>query len=237
MLSVDYSQLEVRLMAHFSQDPGFVQILHSDGDVFRHVAAGWLHKPEADVTAEERSGAKRICYGLIYGIGAARLASELGISRVQAQQFQESFMREYAGVAKWIQGCRDQARRCGYVETLHGRRRFLPAIAARGANERSHAERQAVNTACQASAADLMKTAMLAIHERLLRLRVHKGASCRMAAHMLLQIHDEVLLEVAEERLDEVRDLVVSAMINAGEGLHVPLQVKWRVGKSWGHLE
>merc|ERR1719487_1692827 len=127
-------------MAHFSQDEQFTRILHSDGDIFRHVAAGWLRKPEAAVTAEERSGAKRICYGLIYGIGVTRLAAELGISCMQAQELQSSFMREYAGVAAWIQSCREQARRCGYVETLHGRRRFLPAVAARGRAQRSQAE-------------------------------------------------------------------------------------------------
>merc|ERR1712178_536571 len=103
-------------MAHFSQDAQFTRILKDEkGDVFRHVAAGWLKKPEVEVTAEERSGAKRICYGLVYGIGAGKLGQELGISRAQAQDFTTSFMREYAGVAEWVQSCREQARLCGYV--------------------------------------------------------------------------------------------------------------------------
>merc|ERR1711990_316529 len=105
-----------------------------------------------------------------------------------------SFMREYSGVATWIQSCREQARQCGYVETLHGRRRFLPAVAARGREERSHAERQVVNTTCQASAADLVKLAMIQIHEKLRLLRLHDGADrgrpCRAPARLLLQIHD-----------------------------------------------
>jgi DNA polymerase theta len=238
LLSLDYSQLEVRLMAHFSQDPRFVQILHGGGDVFRHVAAGWLRKPEDQVTAEERSGAKRICYGLIYGISAGRLAVELGISRAQAQDFQESFMREYAGVAAWVRSCSEQARRCGYVETLGGRRRFLPALAASGAAERSHAERQAVNTSCQASAADLVRLAMLGIHERLKEFRLHEvSGPCRMSARLLLQIHDELLLEVHESWLDRVRDMVIDEMIGVGRELLVPLQVKWKVGRTWGSLE
>mmetsp|Transcript_90824 Transcript_90824/g.293217 ORF Transcript_90824/g.293217 Transcript_90824/m.293217 type:complete len:2155 (+) Transcript_90824:115-6579(+) len=237
LLSVDYSQLEVRIMAHFSQDERFVQILHGEGDVFRHVAAGWLRKPEAAVTAEERGGAKRICYGLVYGIGVSRLASELGISRAQAQEFQESFMREYAGITAWVQSCRDAARRCGYVETLHSRRRFLPALASRSRAEREHAERQAVNSSCQASAADLVKTAMLAIHSRLKTMRVREDGECRMAARMLLQVHDELLFEVHESSLDAVRAMVVAEMIGAGRDLRVPLQVKWRVGRTFGTLE
>jgi len=237
LLCVDYSQLEVRLMAHFSQDARFIDILHRDGDVFRHVAAGWLRKSEAEVTAEERSGAKRICYGLIYGMGAGRLAVELGISRLQAQEFQESFMREYSGIATWVQSCRERARHCGYVETLHGRRRFLPALAAKQRAERSHAERQAVNTLCQASAADLIKMAMLRIHDELTRLRVHEGGQCRMPGRMLLQLHDELLIEIEQSWLDKVKDIVISGMINAGKNLRVPLRVKWKTGRTWGTLE
>jgi len=237
LLSVDYSQLEVRLMAHFSRDERFSEILHSEGDVFRRIAAGWLRKAEEAVTAEERSGAKRICYGLIYGIGASRLANELGLSRQQAEEFQASFMHEYAGVAAWVQSCREQARQCGCVMTLQGRRRFLPGLAARSAGDRSHAERQAVNTACQASAADLVKIAMISIHERLRLMRVHNDGQCRMAARMLLQMHDELIFEVDKASLDEVRELVVTEMIAAGKELRVPLQVKWRTGRSWGHLE
>lgn len=139
LISIDYSQLEVRLMAHFSNDSRFVDILHRGGDIFRHVAAGWLRKCESQVSAEERSGAKRICYGLVYGIGAGRLAAELGISQNQAREFQSSFTREYSGVAAWVTACREQARQCGYVETLHGRRRFLPALASGSLAERSRA--------------------------------------------------------------------------------------------------
>lgn len=238
LLSADYSQLEVRLMAHFSQDHRFTEILRGGGDVFRHVAAGWLHKAEEDITAEERSGAKRITYGLIYGVGAGRLAVDLGIRRSQAEEFQSSFMRQYTGIATWIQACREQARARGYVETLHGRRRFLPALAARGQAERSHAERQAVNTACQASAADLMKLAMVRVHDRLRQLRAHDGSGgCHMVGRILLQIHDELLLEVEDSWLNEVKDMVLTEMIGTGMGLRVPLQVKWRVGRSWGHLE
>eukprot|EP00930_Biecheleria_cincta_P099342 TRINITY_DN9097_c0_g3_i1.p1 TRINITY_DN9097_c0_g3~~TRINITY_DN9097_c0_g3_i1.p1 ORF type:complete len:725 (+),score=119.96 TRINITY_DN9097_c0_g3_i1:898-3072(+) len=237
LLSLDYCQLEVRLMAHFSADARFVQILHQGGDVFRHIAAGWLGKAESDVTAEERSGAKRICYGLVYGIGPRRLAAEFGISQSQAAEFQASFMREYAGVASWVKACSEQARQCGFVEALNGRRRFLPGLASSSASERSHAERQAVNTSCQASAADLVKAAMIAIHSRLKEIRSHGPAGhCRMGGRLLLQIHDELILEVEEARLQEVREVVVSEMIRAGHDLRVPLQVKWRVGQSWGSL-
>eukprot|EP00933_Yihiella_yeosuensis_P017389 TRINITY_DN14533_c0_g1_i1.p1 TRINITY_DN14533_c0_g1~~TRINITY_DN14533_c0_g1_i1.p1 ORF type:complete len:410 (+),score=91.99 TRINITY_DN14533_c0_g1_i1:108-1232(+) len=238
LMSLDYSQIEVRLMAHFSGDPRFVEILHRGGDVFRHVAAGWLQKSESEVTAEERSGAKRICYGLIYGMGAGRLATDLGISKNQAMEFQASFMREFSGIANWVSSCQQQARQCGYVETLNGRRRFLPELAARSHTTRAHAERQAVNTSCQASAADLVKGAMVSIHRRLKEMRSHgPDGHCRMAGRLLLQIHDELLLEVEESRLHEVREMVIGEMIKAGNHLSVPLQVKWRVGPSWGSLE
>jgi len=237
LLSVDYSQLEVRLMTHFSQDSHLVRILHGEGDVFRHIAAGWLRKAEAAVTAEERSGAKQICYGLVYGIGSGRLAAELGISRAQAQEFQTSFMREFPGIDKWIGVVRERARRCGFVETLQGRRRFLPALAAKARDARMHAERQAVNTVCQASAADLMKVAMLSVHQRLRQMHSHDNGCCRPAARLMLQIHDELLLEVRADRLEDVRAMVVTEMIGAGNELLVPLQVKWRTGASWGSLE
>lgn len=236
LLSVDYSQLEVRIMAHFSQDARFVEILHGEGDIFRHAAAGWLRKPESEVTAEERGGAKRICYGLVYGIGIGRLASELGISKAQAQEFQDSFMREYSGIAAWVQACREAARQCGFVQTLHSRRRFLPALASRSHAQRAHAERQAVNSSCQASAADLVKTAMLGIHSRLKTMRRMEAGECRMIAKMLLQMHDELLFEVHESYLEVVREMVVAEMIGAGRGLRVPLQVKWRIGKTFGTL-
>lgn len=166
LLSLDYSQIELRLMAHFSGDQRLLHILHQGGDVFKQVAAGWLGKCCSDITPEERSGAKRICYSLIYGVGSGKLAADLGISRHQANELRASFMKEYRGVALWITGCTAQARQQGFVETVHGRRRFLPLLGSASAAQRSHAERQAVNTACQASAADLMKAAMIGIHQR-----------------------------------------------------------------------
>eukprot|EP00438_Fugacium_kawagutii_P025830 Skav200508 [mRNA] locus=scaffold450:391126:392821:- [translate_table: standard] len=187
LLSLDYSQIELRLMAHFSGDQRLLHILHQGGDVFKQVAAGWLGKCSSDITPEERSGAKRICYSLIYGVGSGK----------------------------------------------------------------SHAERQAVNTACQASAADLMKAAMIGIHQRLKELRSHSAnGQCRLVGRLLLQIHDELMLEVEiwlpsplkggtlkENRLVEVREVAVSEMIRAGCDLKVPLQVRWKVGKTWGNLE
>eukprot|EP00435_Cladocopium_sp_Y103_P020460 s2340_g5.t1 len=217
LLSLDYSQIELRLMAHFSADQRLLNILHQGGDVFKQVAAGWLGKSSSDITPEERSGAKRICYSLIYGVGSGKLAADLGISRYQANELKASFMKEYAGVAFWITSCTDQARQQGFVETVHGRRRFLPGLGSSSAAQRSHAERQAVNTACQASAADLMKAAMIGIHNRLKELRSHASdGQCRLVGRLLLQIHDELMVE--ESRLTEVREVVVSEMIRAGLG-------------------
>eukprot|EP00929_Paragymnodinium_shiwhaense_P102803 TRINITY_DN66034_c0_g1_i2.p1 TRINITY_DN66034_c0_g1~~TRINITY_DN66034_c0_g1_i2.p1 ORF type:complete len:2071 (-),score=351.10 TRINITY_DN66034_c0_g1_i2:81-6293(-) len=237
ILSCDYSQLEVRLMAHFSGDARFMEILRADGDVFRHVAAGWLRKPEAEVTAEERCGAKKTTYALLYGSGPTRLAHELSISRQMAAELQANFLREFAGVSAWLESCRAQARIAGYVETIRGRRRYLPALSSRVREERAQAERQAVNTVCQASAADLVKAAMLGIHERLKTLRIHAGGSCKLVARMLLQIHDELLFEVHASRLEEVRKFIIDEMIAAGSELRVPLHVRWKVGKAWGSLE
>lgn len=237
LLSLDYSQIEIRLMAHFSGDQRLLNILHQGGDVFKQVAAGWLSKSCSDISPEERSGAKRICYSLIYGVGISKLAADLGISTPQARELKASFMKEYAGVASWITTCTEQARQQGFVETVHGRRRFLPGLAAASAAERAHAERQAVNTACQASAADLMKAAMIGIHNRLKQMRSHASdGRCRLVGRILLQIHDELMIEVEESQLREVREVVVSEMIRAGD-LKVPLQVRWKVGRTWGNLE
>lgn len=238
LLSLDYSQIELRLMAHFSGDRRLLDILHQGGDVFKQVAAGWLRKSSSDITPEERSGAKRICYSLIYGVGSGKLATDLGISKHQANELKASFMKEYNGVAVWIKSCTQQARQQGFVETVHGRRRFLPGLGSTSAAQRSHAERQAVNTACQASAADLMKAAMIGIHSRLKELRSHASdGRCRLVGRLLLQIHDELMLEVEEARLTEVREVAVSEMIRSGCDLKVPLQVRWKVGKTWGNLE
>ena len=166
-LSVDYSQLEVRIMAHFSRDENLTSILFEDGDIFTSMAAIWLDKPLETITAEERSGAKRVCYGLIYGIGERALSADLGISVAQTQEFIRTFNAQFPNVAKWIENCKRSAAAAGYVVTLFGRHRALPQINSRNIAERKKAERQAVNTTCQASAADLVKFAMIRIFRRL----------------------------------------------------------------------
>lgn len=237
LLSVDYSQLEVRLMAHFSMDPGLVSILRRGDDVFLHIASRWLQKHEDEITAEERSGAKRICYGLVYGVGPQRLADDLGISVSQAMDFQASFAKQFPVLNAWVSSCQETTRREGCIETLYGRRRFLPDIGARSTAARQHAERQAVNTKCQASAADLVKLAMVRIHENLRNMREHtENGTCCMVAHLLLQMHDELLFEVRKDKMDDVRTMVVSEMIKVGSCLNVPLQVRWKVGPTWGSL-
>ncbi|KAL4428417.1 hypothetical protein ABPG75_002506 [Micractinium tetrahymenae] len=234
LLSADYRQVEFRLMAHFSGDAALTRIFCDDSaDPFRLMAAQWLRLPPEQVTQKQRDHAKQLTYGLLYGMGASKLADELGCTVAEAKQAQENFRRSLPGIEAWqaqvVKVCKDQ----GYVETLAGRRRYLPNINSKNSGKRAAAERQAKNTVCQGSAADLAKAAMVRIHSRLAR-ELPQGA-----ARLTLQIHDEVLLEVAEGALDTVARLVRDCMegVAAEVALRVPLRVRLSRGLSWGELQ
>lgn len=223
-LSADYSQVELRLLAHLAADEQLIATFREGGDVHRRTAALINGVAEDEVSAEMRSRAKAINFGVIYGMGARALARQIGVKMREASAFIDSYFRTYPGVKAFIERCHEEARRTGVTATLLGRRRLLPDILSDNNRIRSFQERIAVNTPIQGTAADLVKLAMLEVDRRL------RADGSR--ALMLLQVHDELLLEVPEAELDHVTALVRDAMENVFE-LAVPLVVDVHVGRDW----
>ena len=249
-LAANYSQLELRILAHMSGDKKLRQVLNSERDVFKMIAGEWLGVPVDQVTAEDRQNAKQICYGMVYGIGAKALSEQLGIEEDKAAKFMETFKSKYPTMKKFIADTVKLCRENGYIVTLLGRKRYLSGIHSQNIHARRQAERQAVNSTIQGSAADLVKTAMIDIDRTLTReyisslpcLTLSKpsgvdsepGHSPR-GAYLVLQLHDELLYEVRERDLPRVAAIVQQEMENALQ-LSVRFPVKMKVGSSWGNL-
>jgi DNA polymerase-1 len=224
LLTADYSQIELRLLAHLSGDPAFVEAFARGGDIHRQTAAVIFGVPEAEVTADMRARAKTINFATIYGQGPFALSRQLGISQDEAKQFIRQYFERFAGVRAWLDHTVEEARERGYVETLFNRRRYVPEIHDRNFNVRSFAERTATNSQLQGSAADLIKIAMI---------RIHRGlAEASLAACMVLQVHDELILEVPESELEAASTLVKREMEGAAK-LRVPLVVSLGSGRDW----
>jgi len=223
ILSADYSQIELRIMAHLSGDSGLLAAFHAGHDVHRATAAEVFSLSEEQVTPEQRRAAKAINFGLIYGMSAFGLARQLGIGRHEAQAYMDRYFQRYPGVQAYMESTRKRAQRDGYVETLFGRRLYLEQIAARNAAHRAGAERAAINAPMQGTAADIIKRAMLAVDAWL---------DGHQDAYLLMQVHDELVLEVQADAVDDVRDAVRECMAGAAE-LAVPLIVDIGVGKHW----
>ena len=246
-LTADYSQLELRILAHMSGDAKLRRFLNGRGDVFKMIAGEWLGMSASDVTSKQRQDAKQVCYGMVYGIGAKALGEQLGITDNEASQFMETFKSKYPTMKKFISKTVQDCRNTGYVTTLLGRKRFLPGIHSTNVHARSQAERQAVNTTIQGSAADLVKTAMVNIDRKMAELyglqatcllpsSLKKPLTRQHAAYLVLQLHDELLYEVPEKDLKPVAELIQFEMENALE-LSVRFPVKMQTGYSWGKLE
>ncbi|MBU1078960.1 MAG: DNA polymerase I [Spirochaetes bacterium] len=227
LISVDYSQIELVVFAHLSGDPELKKAFTDGADVHRRTAALILGKGEDEVQQSERRAAKTINFGVIYGMGAFRLAQELGIPRGDAQRFIDAYFERYSGVAAYIRDVTDEARREGYAKTILGRRRPIRAIASKNANERQAAERVAVNTPIQGSAADIVKLAMLKV-DAMLRARFP-------GSRLLLQVHDELIVEAPEAEAEAVAEAVASEMSQAIE-LSVPLRVGVETAGTWGDM-
>ncbi len=230
-LAADYSQVELRILAHISQDEALLEAFRKDQDVHRATAAAVYGISLDEVTFQQRQFAKNVNFGLIYGMGPYRLARESGLTLAEAENYIEEYFERFPGIESYLQETKQQAREKGYVETLFGRRRYFPIFQARNRANRqmvARAEREAINHPIQGTAADIIKIAMIRLHRQLRE----KGYRARM----ILQIHDELLLEVPEEELDEVRELVVSTMSNAFK-LDVPLKVEVSTGKNWLELK
>lgn len=224
IVSADYSQIELRIMAHLSQDAGLLAAFASGEDIHRATAAEVFGVTPLEVTAEQRRAAKAINFGLIYGMSAFGLARQLGIDRQVAQAYIDRYFARYPGVARYMAETREMARRQGFVETVFGRRLWLPEINAAQAGRRQAAERAAINAPMQGTAADIVKRAMIEVQSWLDR----KG----MRARMILQVHDELVLEAPEDELAEIRATLPRLMSDAAR-LSVPLVVEVGVGRNW----
>ncbi len=223
-LSVDYSQIELRILAHFSGDDAFVRAFTQGVDVHRQTASVIFDVPVESVTPEMRAQAKTVNFATLYGQGAFSLARQLGITRDAARAFIETYFERFAGVRAYLDEQVEKARTLGYVETLLGRRRYVPELEARNWSVRQFGERVAQNTPIQGTAADLIKRAMIDVQAAL-----DEGPS---SARLLLQVHDELLVEVPEDDIDEIRQVVVGRMEGAMR-LNVPLVADFGVGSSW----
>ncbi len=224
LVSADYSQVELRIMAHLSRDETLLEAFRSGEDVHRRTAAEIFGLEAEAVTSEQRRYAKTINFGLIYGMSAFGLASQLGIERSAAQQYMERYFARYPGVKQYMDATRQSARERGYVETVFGRRLYMPDINAANGQRRMGAERAAINAPMQGTAADLIKLAMLEVHRWL--------TTQGMRTRLILQVHDELVLEVPDAELTRVRERVPALMCGVAS-LDVPLVVDTGVGNNW----
>lgn len=224
ILAADYSQIELRIMAHLSGDDGLLDAFRQGHDIHRATAAEVLGKPLDAVDALERRSAKAVNFGLIYGMGAFGLARQLGIDRAEAQEYIDRYFARYPGVRRFMDETRAQARETGYVETVFGRRLYLNDIHARNANLRQAAERAAINAPMQGTAADIIKRAMIDLDARI----VPASAGIRM----IMQVHDELVFEVREDNVEAAKNLIAERMAAAAE-LKIPLVVDTGIGVNW----
>ena len=224
LLAADYSQIELRIMAHLAKDEGLLHAFRNNLDVHSATAAEVFGVELADVTTDQRRSAKAINFGLIYGMSAFGLAKQIGVDRKQSQAYIDRYFARYPGVLDYMERTRTQAAEQGYVETIFGRRLYLPEINAKNPALRKGAERTAINAPMQGTAADIIKKAMVAVDNWL--------SAFGLDARVILQVHDELVLEVREDLVDQVRDEVRVHMSDAAK-LDVPLVVEVGVGNNW----
>ncbi|XP_071114847.1 DNA polymerase theta-like [Haliotis cracherodii] len=258
LLAADYSQLELRIIAHLSQDRKLMAVLNKDGDVFKLIAGQWKNCSPDDITSVERAQAKQVCYGMLYGIGPRALGEQLGVEENDASVFMETFKAKYPGLRTYLRSTVESCRQHGYVQTISGRKRYLPAIKDVNPHARAQAERQAVNTTVQGSAADVVKAAMIQVEMELAKVLPQSGQShracrrwtdtpmkgCRLpsqvsgiprGAFLVLQLHDELIYEVSQGEVT-LAGQVIQRNMEAATKLSVKLPVKVKAGASWGTL-
>ncbi|MGI9291380.1 MAG: DNA polymerase I [Gammaproteobacteria bacterium] len=224
LIAADYSQIELRIMAHISGDKGLIKAFKEDRDIHRATAAEVFDTDLDDVTDDQRRSAKAINFGLIYGMSAFGLAKQLGIPRYEAQDYVDLYFDRYPGVAAYMEDTRDRAKTNGYVETVFGRRLYLPEINARQAQRRQYAERSAINAPMQGSAADIIKKAMLEVSRW-----IHAENS---EARIIMQVHDELVLEAPKNQAESIAQKISELMRDAAQ-LEVELKVDTGIGKNW----
>ena len=224
LLAADYSQIELRIMAHLSSDPTLIKAFTEEKDIHRSTAAEVFNITIDDVTNEQRRSAKAINFGLMYGMSPFGLSKQLGISRGEAKEYVDMYFARYPGVKSYMDDIRETARENGFVETVFGRRLYLPEINARNVNRRQYAERTAINAPMQGTAADIIKNAMISIHKWL--------QNDDSGANMIMQVHDELVFEIDKNKIESAKNKIENLMNEAAK-LSVPLKVDVGVGKIW----
>jgi DNA polymerase-1 len=224
LLSADYSQVELRILAHLSGDPSLIRTFHENEDIHTRTASEIFGLPQGEITGEMRRKAKAVNFGIIYGISAFGLAQDIGVSNAEAKRYIDSYFGRYPKVREFIDRTVEQARTTGYVTTLLGRKRYIPELSSSSAPVRGFGERMAVNTPIQGTAADLIKMAMISIHDAIAR----RGFRSRM----ILQVHDELLFEVPDDEVEPMKGMVRDSMEGVLK-LSVPIKVDLGTGKNW----
>jgi DNA polymerase-1 len=224
ILAADYSQIELRIMAHVSKDEGLLQAFQKELDIHAATAAEIFGVDIDAVTNEQRRSAKAINFGLIYGMSAFGLSKQLKTNRNEAQDYMDLYFSRYPGVKRYMDETKETARATGYVETVFGRRLYLPDIDASNYQRRQYAERSAINAPMQGTAADLIKKAMINLHHEIIQQSLN--------AKIIMQVHDELVLEVAESDITEVSNLTQEVMINVAN-LDLDLKVDIGFGDNW----
>ncbi|MCW8851277.1 MAG: DNA polymerase, partial [Gammaproteobacteria bacterium] len=224
LLAADYSQVELRIMAHLSEDASLLKAFAEGVDVHRATAAEVFGVALDKVESEQRRAAKAINFGLIYGMSAFGLAKQLNIGRYEAQDYIDVYFARYPGVKEYMDKTREQAHDRGYVETVFGRRLYLPEINSRNGQRRQYAERTAINAPMQGTAADIIKRAMISVDQAL--------AASKMEAKVVMQVHDELVVEVVEKDIEALAELLRIEMEQAAT-LKVPLVVDIGIGDNW----
>jgi DNA polymerase-1 len=224
ILAADYSQIELRIMAHVSKDKGLLQAFQKELDIHTATAAEIFGVDIEAVTNEQRRSAKAINFGLIYGMSAFGLSKQLKTNRNEAQDYMDLYFSRYPGVKRYMDETKETAREIGYVETVFGRRLYLPDIDASNYQRRQYAERSAINAPMQGTAADLIKKAMINLH--------HEIIQQSLDAKIIMQVHDELVLEVAESDVTEVSQLTQEVMTNVAI-LDLDLKVDIGIGDNW----
>ena len=221
-IDADYYQIELRVLAHISEDANMIEAFNNGEDIHAQAASKVLNKPINEITKEERTNAKAVNFGIVYGISDFGLGEQLGISRKQAKEYINEYLKKYSGIKKFMEDTVENAKEKGYVETLYGRRRCVPELNSKNYMVRQFGQRVAMNTPIQGTAADIMKIAMINVFDKLRN----------MNSKLLLQVHDELLIEAAPDEAENVKNILKTEMENVIK-LKVPLIADLSEGKNW----
>jgi len=228
LLGGDYSQIDLRALAHLSGDEALIQAFRNDEDIHAATASRLFGVPPERITADQRRFAKTVNFGVIYGMSGYGLEQATELSREEAGKFIKAYFEKYPGVRRYLDATKERAHRDGYVQTLLGRRRYIPDIHSANRQVREAAERMAINMPVQGTSADIIKIAMIDLAREM--------EKKRLKSKMLLQVHDELVFEVPEGEMETMRALVLEVM-EAAVKLNVPLKVDTKAGKNWGEMK